>query len=98
MKTFEGSMTALATPFRNGKLDEPAYRALIDRQVDGGTSVVLPRQGELYAVMSAGAYGMSMASNYNSRPRPAEVLVDGEAWRVVREREKPEDLWRGERA
>jgi diaminopimelate decarboxylase len=60
--------------------------------------LVLPRQGELYAVMSAGAYGMSMASNYNSRPRPAEVLVEGEAWRVVREREKPEDLWRGERA
>jgi diaminopimelate decarboxylase len=60
--------------------------------------LVLPRQGELYAVMSAGAYGMSMASNYNSRPRPAEVLVDGAAWRVVRERERPEDLWRGERA
>ena len=60
--------------------------------------LVLPRQGELYAVMSAGAYGMSMASNYNSRPRPAEVMVDGGAWRVVREREKPEDLWRGERA
>ncbi len=59
--------------------------------------LVLPRAGELYAVMSAGAYGMSMASNYNSRPRPAEVLVEGGAWRVVREREKPEDLWRGER-
>jgi diaminopimelate decarboxylase len=61
-------------------------------------SLVLPRQGELYALMSAGAYGMSMASNYNSRPRPAEVLVDGAAWRVVRERERVEDLWRGERA
>jgi diaminopimelate decarboxylase len=60
--------------------------------------LVLPRQGELYAVMSAGAYGMSMASTYNSRPRPAEVLVDGAAWRVVRERERLEDLWRGERA
>jgi diaminopimelate decarboxylase len=60
--------------------------------------LVLPKQGELYAIMSAGAYGMSMASNYNSRPRPAEVLVEGEGWRVVREREKPEDLWRGERA
>ncbi|MDY7231950.1 diaminopimelate decarboxylase [Hyalangium rubrum] len=60
--------------------------------------LVLPGQGELYAVMSAGAYGMSMASNYNSRARPAEVMVNGEAWRVVREREKPEDLWRGERA
>ncbi|MBN1205760.1 MAG: diaminopimelate decarboxylase [Myxococcaceae bacterium] len=60
--------------------------------------LVLPQQGELYAVMSAGAYGMSMASTYNSRPRPAEVLVDGAAWRVVRERERVEDLWRGERA
>lgn len=60
-------------------------------------SLVLPRQGELFAFMSAGAYGMSMASTYNSRPRPAEVLVDGSAWRVVRERERVEDLWRGER-
>jgi len=59
--------------------------------------LVLPNQGELYALMSAGAYGMSMASNYNSRPRPAEVLVDGDAWRVVRERESVQDLWRGER-
>ncbi len=59
--------------------------------------LVLPKQGELYALMSAGAYGMSMASNYNSRPRPAEVLVDGDAWRVIRERERVEDLWRGER-
>ena len=59
--------------------------------------LVLPQQGELYALMSAGAYGMSMASNYNSRPRPAEVLVDGDAWRVVRERESVQDLWRGER-
>jgi diaminopimelate decarboxylase len=48
-------------------------------------------------MMTAGAYGMSMASTYNSRPRPAEVLVDGDAWRVVRERESVEDLWRGER-
>lgn len=60
--------------------------------------LVLPQAGELFAFMSAGAYGMSMSSTYNSRPRPAEVLVDGEAWRVVRERERVEDLWRGERA
>lgn len=59
--------------------------------------LVLPQRGELYALMTAGAYGMSMASTYNSRPRPAEVLVDGDAWRVVRERESVEDLWRGER-
>jgi diaminopimelate decarboxylase len=51
---------------------------------------------ELAAVMSAGAYGFSMSSNYNSRRRAAEVLVDGESWRVVRERETYEDLIRGE--
>lgn len=61
-------------------------------------TLVLPRQNDLVALMSAGAYGMSMSSTYNSRPRPAEVLVDGAAWRVVRERERTEDLWRGERA
>jgi len=58
--------------------------------------MVLPEQGELLAVSTAGAYGMTMASNYNSRPRPAEVLVEGSSFRVVREREKPQDLWRGE--
>jgi diaminopimelate decarboxylase len=58
--------------------------------------LVVPEQGALYAVMSAGAYGMSMANTYNSRVRPAEVLVSGSAFRVVREREKVQDLWRGE--
>jgi diaminopimelate decarboxylase len=57
-----------------------------------------PRRGDLYAVMSAGAYGMSMASNYNSRPRPAEVLVEGARFRVIRRREALPDLWRGESA
>jgi diaminopimelate decarboxylase len=52
--------------------------------------------GDLLAVMTAGAYGMSMSSTYNSRPRPAEVLVDGRRFRVVRRRETTEDLWRGE--
>lgn len=52
--------------------------------------------GDLLAVMTAGAYGMSMSSNYNSRPRAAEVLVDGARARVVRRRERLEDLWRGE--
>jgi diaminopimelate decarboxylase len=52
--------------------------------------------GERLAVRSAGAYGFSMSSNYNSRPRAAEVLVEGGAWRVVRERETYEDLIRGE--
>jgi diaminopimelate decarboxylase len=53
--------------------------------------------GDLMAVMSAGAYGFVMASNYNTRPRPAEVLVDGADFSVVRERETLEDLLRGER-
>jgi diaminopimelate decarboxylase len=53
-------------------------------------------EGDLLAVFSAGAYGASMASNYNGRPRPAEVLVDGEGWRVVRRRETFEDLLRAE--
>ncbi len=52
--------------------------------------------GDLLAVMSAGAYGFTMASNYNSRPRAAEVLVRGDQFAVVRQRESLEDLIRGE--
>jgi diaminopimelate decarboxylase len=54
--------------------------------------------GDFLAVMTAGAYGFVMASNYNARPRPCEVLVDGDAWKVVRQRERLEDLVRGEEA
>jgi diaminopimelate decarboxylase len=50
--------------------------------------------GELLAIMSAGAYGFSLSSNYNSRPRAAEVLVNGETYRVIRRRESYEDLVR----
>ncbi len=53
-------------------------------------------EGDLLAVRSAGAYGFVMASNYNSRPRAAEVMVDGDQALVVREREQLADLWRGE--
>ncbi len=53
--------------------------------------------GELLAVMSAGAYAFAMSSNYNSRRRAAEVMVDGSDFQVVRERETYEDLVRGER-
>jgi len=52
--------------------------------------------GDLLAVMSAGAYGFVMASNYNTRPRPPEVMVDGDNFYVVRERETLDDLVRGE--
>jgi diaminopimelate decarboxylase len=58
----------------------------------------LPRaqEGDLLAVMSAGAYGFVMASNYNARPRAAEVLVDGSRHTIVRRRESYEDLVAGE--
>ena len=55
-----------------------------------------PQRGDLLAVMSAGAYGFTMASNYNSHPKPPEVLVDGERYYVVRKRESFEDLINGE--
>ncbi|HEY5648467.1 MAG TPA: diaminopimelate decarboxylase [Nitrospiria bacterium] len=55
------------------------------------------REGEALAVMSAGAYGFTMASNYNSRPRTAEVLVNGSEVHLVRERETYEDLIRSEK-
>ena len=53
-------------------------------------------QGDLLAVRSAGAYGFTMSSNYNSRPRAAEVLVDGDKMHLIRQREQWQDLWRGE--
>jgi diaminopimelate decarboxylase len=53
-------------------------------------------EGELLAVGTAGAYGFSMASNYNARPRPGEVLVDGDRFTLIRKRESLEDLVRGE--
>lgn len=55
------------------------------------------KQGGLLAVMSAGAYGFSMSSNYNSRPRAAEVIVKGTDFSIVRERETYNDLIRGEK-
>jgi diaminopimelate decarboxylase len=54
------------------------------------------REGDLLAVLSAGAYGFVMSSNYNSRPRAAEVMVDDAEAYLVREREAFTDLWRGE--
>ncbi len=52
--------------------------------------------GDLLAVRSAGAYGFSMSSNYNSRPRPPEVMVDGDRAHLVRQREHIAQLWAGE--
>jgi diaminopimelate decarboxylase len=53
--------------------------------------------GDVLAVLSAGAYGMTMASNYNTRGRAAELMVDGDQVWVVREREAVSDLFKQER-
>ena len=53
-------------------------------------------EGDLLAVRSAGAYGFTMSSNYNSRPRAAEVMVDGDRSHLIRRRETLEQLWQGE--
>ncbi len=58
--------------------------------------IAVPEPGDLLAVHTVGAYGFSMASTYNSRPRPAEVLVEGDRARLIRRRETVEDLVRGE--
>jgi len=61
-----------------------------------GREMVNAMPGDLLAICTAGAYGFVQSSNYNSRPRACEVLVDGAEWRVVRRRETHEDLIRGE--
>ena len=53
-------------------------------------------EGDLLAILDAGAYGMVLASNYNTRPRPAEILVNGKSSKVVRKRETAAELMRGE--
>jgi len=53
-------------------------------------------EGDLLAILDTGAYGMALASNYNTRPRPAEVLVTGKSVKVIRKREKMSDLLRDE--
>ncbi|GAA5141903.1 diaminopimelate decarboxylase [Prosthecobacter algae] len=58
--------------------------------------IPLVNEGDYLAVLSAGAYGFTMASNYNTRPMPAEILVDGDKATVVRERQTLEDVLKGE--
>jgi diaminopimelate decarboxylase len=54
------------------------------------------KEGDLLAILDTGAYGMALASNYNSRPKPAEVLVDGKSAKLIRRRETTSELWRQE--
>lgn len=62
----------------------------------GKDRVLSIKQGDLLAIRSSGAYGFSMSSNYNSRPRCAEIMVDGAKVRVIRDRERISRLWAGE--
>ncbi|RKH41203.1 4-hydroxy-tetrahydrodipicolinate synthase [Corallococcus llansteffanensis] len=72
MKTFEGSMTALATPFLNGALDEGAFRALVSAQLEGGTNVLLPM----------GTTGEAVTMDGDERARAIAVVVDEVKGRV----------------
>ncbi|MEO8026281.1 MAG: diaminopimelate decarboxylase [Bryobacteraceae bacterium] len=88
-------------PLRQNSL--PAFKAdVVGPVCESGDFFALGREiatvlpGDLVALKTAGAYGFVLSSNYNSRPRVAEVLVEGNAWRVVRRRETFEDLIRGE--
>jgi diaminopimelate decarboxylase len=54
-------------------------------------------EGDYLALLSAGAYGFVMASNYNARPLPVEILVDGTKSAVVRRRQRVEEIWTGEK-
>jgi diaminopimelate decarboxylase len=61
-----------------------------------GRDMEIVESSELLAIRTAGAYGFAQSSNYNSRPRAAEVLVENGSWRIIRSRETYEDLIRGE--
>ena len=69
---------------------------LVGPVCESGDYLAHAAEGDVLAVMSAGAYSFSMASNYNSRRKPAEVMVRGDRWAVVREREHYPDLVKGE--
>ena len=73
-----------------GPICESGDFLALDRQIDDAAP------GDLLAVQSTGAYGFVMSSNYNSRPRPAEVLVEGDRFAVITRRESYDDLTRNE--
>ena len=65
--------------------------------VFGRDRMLAAAEGDLVAILSAGAYGFVMSSNYNTRPRAAEVMIDGAAIHLVRERELLDEIFQGER-
>lgn len=92
-------VTAVSAPGRAGRLRNVAIVGPVCETGDVFHDAwPLPpvTEGDVLALWGAGAYGTSMTSNYNSRPRPAEVLVEGSRFRVVRKRETIADMMRGE--
>lgn len=90
-------LTPVARPRRGSEVVDVVGPVCESADVMAKRRRVPPLQaGDLVVLRTAGAYGMAMASQYNARPRPAEVLVDGRSWRVIRARESYKDLIRGE--
>jgi diaminopimelate decarboxylase len=90
-----------ALPLTETASVEPLIWDLVGPVCETGDFLAKDRQlaleaGDRIAIMSAGAYGFSMSSNYNSRPRPIEIMVDGDQIHVIRERETIDDLFRDE--
>ncbi len=90
-------------PVNEARLGDPAEKVdVVGPVCESGDFLAKDRdlarteEGDLLAVMSAGAYGFAMASNYNTRPRAVEVLVDGDRYTIVRRRETYKDLVAGE--
>jgi len=90
-------------PVREGEANEEVVADVVGPICESGDFLardrILPpfKSGDLMAIMGAGAYGFSMSSNYNSRPRAAEVMVKGREFFVIKEREVYKDLIKGER-
>lgn len=97
---YEAWMRILPAQQADGEL--PTYRYNVvgpiceSSDVLGKARELAIQQDDLLVICSAGAYGFSMASNYNSHPRPAEVLLKGQTHRLIRQRETFEQLWQGE--
>lgn len=89
-------------PLRDSRLPGTVVADVVGPVCESGDFLARDRElpqlvpGDYVAVLTAGAYGWVASSNYNARPRPAEVLVEGAAWREVRRRETYDDLVRGE--
>jgi diaminopimelate decarboxylase len=85
-------------PIKKSYLTKTIFGDLVGPICESGDFIAKERElpdikrGDLFAVMSAGAYGFSMSSNYNARPRSAEVMVDGKKAYLIRKRESYQDL------